>query len=328
MKRDSSIDFIKGMLIWGVVYGHVISVLLSGRTHETVWLHTFIRTFDMPFFMVLSGYFLRKSLCHNGCLRVMLNRCTMILVPIVVWTLIRCRINIFGEMYYFLWAVFVGSIVCTIVYALVNAAPVMLANIMELSILGIAVLFVHFVEVPWNLFYLFPFFAVGYLAKQLLMRFRDWFEVVLFLLMIVGLCYWRVQYTPWHLTGIAWQKDATVIMIYVYRFLLGVLGVHIMWKVYSGLLKCLGEENPFVVLITNAGTKTLSIYILHILILSVIRRAIIALSLPAALFANTAIIGYVVAPLASILIIAVLLPAIELSKKLILVKYSLGFKVK
>jgi len=328
MQRDASIDFIKGMLIWGVVYGHVISVLLSGCTHDMVWLHAFVRTFDMPFFMILSGHFLRKSLCHNGCLRVMINRCTMILVPIVVWTLIRGRVNIFGEMYYFLWAVFVGSAICATVYAIGKAVPSAWACVVELSILGIAVVLTHLGEVPWNLFYLFPFFAVGYLAKQLPSRYPGWIEVVLLLLMIVGLCFWQVQYTPWNLTGVAWRTDATVIMIYVYRFFLGLLGVHIMWKVYVGLRKCLGEENAFVTLITTTGSKTLQIYILHILILSVVRRVIAVIPFPPALFANTNIIGYVIAPLVSILIIVALLPAIELLKKLTLVKYSLGFKVK
>lgn len=328
MKRDTSIDFIKGMLIWGVVYGHVISVLLMGRTHEMVWLHTFLRTFDMPFFMVLSGHFLRKSLCHNGCLRVMMNRCTMILVPIVVWTLIRGQTNIFGEMYYFLWAVLVGSAICVIAYGVGNVVPFPGSYIVEGSILGGAVVYSHLCEVPWNFFYLFPFFVAGYYASHLPKLYRGWLEVVLLFSLITGLCFWRVQYTPWNLTGVAWQKDAVVIVLYVYRFCLGLLGVHVMWKVYAGLRECLGEENSIVTLITTAGGKTLQIYILHILILSAVRRIISVIPLPPILFASTSIIGYVIAPLISILIIAALLPAIELSKNFVLMKYSLGFKVK
>lgn len=38
------------------------------------------------------------------------NRITMIFVPIVLWTLIRGLVNIFGGMYHFLWAVLVSSI--------------------------------------------------------------------------------------------------------------------------------------------------------------------------------------------------------------------------
>ena len=107
-KRDTTVDFIKGMLILGVVYGHVIHILMSPR--QSIWLHTFLRTFDMAFFMILLGYFLRKSLARNGVLRVIGNRVTMIFVPIVLWTLIRGQVNIFGGMYYFLWAVLVSSI--------------------------------------------------------------------------------------------------------------------------------------------------------------------------------------------------------------------------
>ena len=83
-KRDTGIDFIKGILIFGVVYGHVITALTVG-SHQQVWLHTFMRTFDMPFFMLLSGFFFRKSLSSNGFVKVLLNRLTMIgiLLPVI-----------------------------------------------------------------------------------------------------------------------------------------------------------------------------------------------------------------------------------------------------
>lgn len=60
--RDKRIDFAKGMLMFCVIYGHMINALLSGTPHSPIWLHVFVRTFDMPFFMILSGYFLKRSL--------------------------------------------------------------------------------------------------------------------------------------------------------------------------------------------------------------------------------------------------------------------------
>lgn len=60
--RDPSVDFAKGMLMWCVVYGHMVDALLGGMSHATVWLHLFVRTFDLPFFMILSGYFLKNSM--------------------------------------------------------------------------------------------------------------------------------------------------------------------------------------------------------------------------------------------------------------------------
>lgn len=63
-KRDTTVDFIKGMLILGVVYCHLIHILISPR--QLIWLHSVLRTFDIAVFMILSGYFLRKSLARMG----------------------------------------------------------------------------------------------------------------------------------------------------------------------------------------------------------------------------------------------------------------------
>lgn len=116
--RDIRIDFIKGMLMWSVVYGHSIDALCGGLPHNPVWLHLFVRTFDLPFFMVISGYFLRQSLQRKAFGRCFVDRVTMLFVPICFWTLLRGHLNVFIGMYYFLWAVLMCSIICAIAYKL------------------------------------------------------------------------------------------------------------------------------------------------------------------------------------------------------------------
>ena len=83
MTRDNRIDFIKGMLMWCAVYGHTVDALIAGN-HAPVWLHVFVRTFDLPFFMILSGYFLKKSLSKRSAWEVAVNRVSMIFLPIAV----------------------------------------------------------------------------------------------------------------------------------------------------------------------------------------------------------------------------------------------------
>ena len=60
MNRNAKWDFYKGMLIWGVVIGHMITALKAGGDCY-VWLHTFLRTYDMPMFAFISGYFIYNS---------------------------------------------------------------------------------------------------------------------------------------------------------------------------------------------------------------------------------------------------------------------------
>lgn len=56
MPRDARFDFYKGMFIWGVVWGLAITALLNGQIND-VGKHPIMRTYDMPGFMAISGFF-------------------------------------------------------------------------------------------------------------------------------------------------------------------------------------------------------------------------------------------------------------------------------
>ena len=157
--RDSTVDFAKGVLMWCVVYGHSVDALCGGLPHSPVWLHSFVRTFDLPFFMLISGCFLRRSIERKSLRRVVLDRLTMLFIPIVAWTLLRGHFNVFSGMYYFLWAVLASSMICVAARYLVSFCNSRISKAMELSLLIVAMLSLYIVKIPWNMFYLFPFFV-------------------------------------------------------------------------------------------------------------------------------------------------------------------------
>ena len=189
--RDQRIDFIKGMLMWCVVYGHMINVLLCGAPHPPVWLHTFVRTFDMPFFMVLSGYFLKNSLEKREWWEVFANRITMIFVPIAVWTLLTCHVSY--TMYYFLWAVLISSLICIAGNKMLAWVPKKFRSPLELLLyIGVAVL-LHAVKIPWNLFYLFQFFVFGYYMRNVRFELSRRALCAMCSVFVVLLCFWQPQ---------------------------------------------------------------------------------------------------------------------------------------
>ncbi|MBR1520090.1 MAG: acyltransferase family protein [Bacteroidaceae bacterium] len=104
--RDGKLDFFKGLLIWSVVLGHTLNALCPIENS----LHILLRTFDLPMFMYISGFLLRGSLARHHWKQLVANKVTNIVVPAVIWMLISL---LFGDhcMYYFLWAVFVSSII-------------------------------------------------------------------------------------------------------------------------------------------------------------------------------------------------------------------------
>ena len=99
-----------------------------------------------------------------------------------------------------------------------------------------------------------------------------------------------------------------------------------MWRIFAGLRYCMGEESWFVKLITRAGAETLAIYIMHSMLLSALKRGVKLL--PPCCWENTGLIGYVAAPVISLIILVILLPVIKCIKGNVWAKSILGFKIK
>lgn len=83
----------------GVILGHTITALKGVLDVGSISVYTFIRTYDMPFFMILSGFFLSKFLYRHEIERVLMNRITMILFPTLLWNVITGNISFIQNIY-------------------------------------------------------------------------------------------------------------------------------------------------------------------------------------------------------------------------------------
>lgn len=312
----------KGMLMWCVV-----NAFFSGIAHTPIWLHTFVRTFDMPFFMMLSGFFLRKSLAKRRAIDVFVNRLCMILVPFVVWTLLLARVDIFNR-YYFLWAVLCSGIICIAGHALTSDLPSRIMAVFQgLLYIGVVVLF-HAFKVPWNMFYLFPFFVVGYYLRDA--NYGRKLASIMAVVFIAGLCFWDADYTPWKIGALAWRDNAAVFLVYGFRFVLGIAGVCTMGIVFDSIRRLCGEESIFVRVVVGWGRETLALYILQTLCVEIALRLLCeqfwrhcAISISGG-FIN--LIGYLIVPALSFVLVAFLFCAIKRIKSTKLLNYAFGFK--
>ncbi len=329
--RDQRIDFIKGMLMLCVIYGHTINSLLCGIQHSPIWLHIFARTFDMPFFMVLSGYFLKKSLLKRNAWRVAVNRISMIFVPIVIWTMLCGHINVFIGMYYFLWAILAAGMICIVGFYLKCWLPNIIGQMGEIMLYVFIVIVLHLVKVPWNLFYLFPFFVVGYYVPDVNFRLSRLWLASNVLLFVVCLCFWSGRFSPWCIGALAWREDLTALWIYVYRFVLGLIGVLVMMRLFNLLRNLLSSEPYVVKIVTEAGQETLAIYILQLIFVeNIIRRSCSFLysKYPIIMFpSGVNLVGYVVAPILSLFCMVLFLRIVQKMKSNWPFKYMFGFKI-
>lgn len=221
-KRNEIVDWYKGILMWGVILGHTITALKGGLNVGPVFLHTFLRTYDMPFFMILSGFFLQKSLYRHGIKYVLINRVTMVLFPILLWNIVSLNYNFTS--FYFLWAVFVSSFVCVASYTFEKELRKSVFHIELLLELAFAIV-LYFVGLPWNLFYLYPFFIFGRYLKNIDFKLSNF--ILMFFSFIFLLCFWKGTYSPWIMGADAWKLEETSILVYIYRFLLGIIGTYV-----------------------------------------------------------------------------------------------------
>ena len=327
--RDQRIDFIKGMLMWCVVYGHIINVLLIGIPHPPICLHTFVRTFDMPFFMILSGYFLKKSLEKRSRWNVFINRVSMIFVPIVIWTLLFCRISF--VMYYFLWAVLVSSIICIVGNKMSACLPGKIGRCLELLLYFAVVILLHAISIPWNLFYLFPFFVFGYYMRDVRFELTRRAYCIMGVVFVVLLCFWNTSYTPWHVGTLAWKENSAAVLVYVYRLMLGIIGVYVMAKFFDVIRNLLSDNSFIVQTVAGWGKETLSLYIMQSIVVEGIfkkaceigcRHCLIDLSQT---IVN--LVGYVAAPILSFFAIGIMALVVRRVKCISMVRYAFGFKV-
>lgn len=83
--RDASFDFIKGILAFLVVWGHVIQYLQGSYQFNPIYI--WIYSFHMPLFIFISGYFALETVNNsfNVCLK---SRIKRLLIPALLWTVL------------------------------------------------------------------------------------------------------------------------------------------------------------------------------------------------------------------------------------------------
>lgn len=139
-KREISLDYIKGILILLVVYGHCLYWFDGNQYSSNYFVAKIIYTFHMPFFIFLSGYFFSNKI-NNNIYSTIIVRFKRLIIPHFFFNIIMIMpIFYFWEVYghfitrfsngtitissvyhyltmfWFLWCVFISSIITNIVY--------------------------------------------------------------------------------------------------------------------------------------------------------------------------------------------------------------------
>lgn len=322
MKRDISLDICKGLLMFGVVWGHAITVLLAGHTNN-IGIHLIMRTYDMPLFMMISGYLLAAGLERKSINVMFIDKITTILIPTILWSLIASRGKSIWN-YYFCHSVFCSSVI-------VMFACLPIIKKIRNAFLCVIAIVLQFLPFDFNMSYLYPFFILGGILNSKLMTKMKSGGVFPFLF-VVCLCFWKQDYTIWSTGEIISQYDMVSICIVAFRFFIGYCGCFTFMVFIKCIMKTFYNPKFFIFsMIQNCGKESLAIYMLqHIVLFGVttkIMSFLICYSHFNPLTENELLLGYVIAPIYSIILIYLMLTFVNAMKKNKYTKWMFGFKV-
>lgn len=280
MKRNNRYDVYKCLLILGVIWGHAITALKSGSEGD-VWIHTFIRTYDMPMFAFITGVFLKKSMDKHSLAVNVLNKLGTILFPILLWNLIynvinRAPLTTIGRFWY-LWSI----VICTFLILLIGQ-PLKKWKVLQCISLLVVCVVLHLGLVPFfdsvNVGFLFLPCVVGCYYEEIEAKVREklashmmWVHLFLGALFVLLLCFWNTDYNVWN-TGcnvLASGNPVRTGLKMCYRAILGVTGSIVMKMIFDlgyGLLDKSIDGKKMIDIMLYPGKATLQIYILQSMI--------------------------------------------------------------
>ena len=282
LNRDERLDFCKGMLIIGVILGHVYNAFQAGAGHS-FFIHEFVRTYDMPMFAFISGILLRKSCSKRNSIQNIKGKTLNILLPALLWNWIFSLLSghiipEIGGGLWFLYSLFCSSIIIIVIDKINNTV------FQAICFITITIIFHTLIIDPFKIGFLLPPTIVGYYYESIeqtikrrftrkTMMISKWCIVFLF---VLAQSFWQQSFTVWNL-GCDLLKNGQYINNAIgisLRFTIGILGCLVMKDLFTYIYEgfCfrtrpdLLEVKKWIVL---WGQATMELYVLHAWIISI-----------------------------------------------------------
>lgn len=281
-KRNKFIDFVRGIAILFVLWGHAIqySCLETFDCFDNK-VFLFIYSFHMPLFMMVSGYLFYVSFTKRPLKELLIHRTQNLLQPIIIWGLIYYytatgpKIIVHREWeslfsgawlptirgYWFLWSILGAAIPTSIAFKSSRkghgfSTVIILCGMVFASILPNCA----------NNLYLYPYFIIGFLCS----KYKDRIKCLrqyryLTVLLFIGLLFFFQKEHLIYVSGLySFQID-------VFRWIIGLLGSISVIVVCFDLVHYLTARDKinlaFIRYISTLGQYSLHIYILQRILL-------------------------------------------------------------
>ena len=223
MERNAKWDFYRGLLIWGVVIGHTITALKSGDS-SYVWLHTFLRMYDMPMFAFISGYFIYNGLGKHTLKQGIVRRIQTILIPTIIWNVIINVLTRNMNLYlWYLWSICFCNI---LVFSIAKTSKNKIVTFFLFTFF--LIIFHTGIGGKLNIgFLLFPCIVGFYYAtleKNGIGRIKSYSLYIVsasvMVMFVVMACFWKAEYSVWNIGTNIFESTRNCLLI-LYRGIIG-----------------------------------------------------------------------------------------------------------
>lgn len=335
MERRLDYDFIKGLLILGVVWGHVI---FYGPSVESSFVlpfwqepYTYIHFFNMPLFIFVSAVFQRQCFSIDDVIQRLKKSINRLVVPLISWMAILIILRL-------IYALLVTKdFSVNMLYSIVRGAPSVMWFFICLFLcvslylplswirsihpkIGISLFILSpfvLMLIPSNLYY-FPFMWLIYLAGRVYQQKEQKIEVLLkrgwipkvciaamLVISIIGALCFPEELTFYRTTNYLGEVSPLILIIRWGLYLLSTLSALLVFKLIYNFIHQLAVGR-FIVWI---GKRTLFIYAFHMVFILTLYQYLCSSAFDSfwlMFYPNPYIKLFVYAPLAAIILCGLL----------------------
>jgi fucose 4-O-acetylase-like acetyltransferase len=327
--RAKNIDFMRGILIVIVVWGHMSTQLKGGATLvDYNPLQYYGTIFLMPLFMAISGYFGYSSLTHKDIMAFVKKKALRLLLPCIVWSFIllffrfaagfifikpleinfEVMINRLNQFWY------LGSaFVCSITFALTNH----IVKTMHNRIVGYIITTILFCLLPsnfWYIAFMYPFYfcgAIFHKYENIFLKIK-WIPLLSGICFIIMIPFYKFKHSIYEAEAAIWSNNGVKVQMgnNIWRWVIGFVGCICVSYLLSFIYFKMRKGNKIKEIFEYLGLVSMELYVIHIVIVvEVFGRLIAKLTANGfSLFVQNSIMkNYIYAPILSAIFIYICL---------------------
>lgn len=317
-KRLQTFDLVKFIAIFCVLWGHIIQFICVGTCYENPFYQK-IYAFHMPLFMAVVGFFAYRVLSASF-IDLIKKKITQLILPGLAYSVIICIIikytnwgGVFDILLFSLW--FLKSAFLSLIIFYICAINTRLRPyFIVISLIVSQVVYFY----QFNLMY--PCFLFGVALHGLWGRIK---KRAVALTALSGICFvfmlipWNVDFWIIPSGGVyplssVKQFTAYAGMFY-YRLVIGLTGSLFFIMLCESICSRL-HDNKIIDSLSSIGRETLGIYLIQTIIIEILLWRWFKYD-----GSNTMIFGFVIAPIASVIVLALCLIGIRILR---MSKYS------